>query len=122
MVGSSYRSLIVAASLAIAGVMEGACTSDSCSGTGETFVVFAPSAATSEIPVCTAATASDYDATAAPIPIDGGFQGSFPGAPLSRAAIGQCEGICGQSFANDPCCLSAWEPNTILCPPSCVPQ
>ncbi len=99
-----------------------ACTSgDGCSNP-ETFVVYEPGAVVSAIPLCGSATTAD--ASFGSLTIDGSFVSSspFPGSvALSSTAIQQCAQICVTASATIPCCVSVWEPNTILCPPACVP-
>jgi hypothetical protein len=45
---------------------------------------------------------------------------TFSGPPLSSATIEQCETLCALTLANVPCCLSTWEPDTVVCPPPCT--
>jgi hypothetical protein len=91
-------------------------SSDSCGTAPETFVAYAPGALVSDIPLCNA---SDSGAP----PIDGASFGALPGSsPLSSAGVAECETICTTSVSVVPCCVSMWEPNTVLCPPQCVAQ
>jgi hypothetical protein len=106
--------------LAVEASATSGCSSDSCSGQNapEMFIVFAPGASTSAIPLCTS---DDVAPPATTTSIDGGILAPFAGAPQSKAAIAQCEVLCAGATAEAPCCLSQWEPDTVLCPPACTP-
>ena len=114
-----FRASILA-SVALLSSGTGACRSDSCGDTQETFVSYVPGVTTSAIPLCTSATAV----------ADGGSglfaSGPAPGFPaaasLSAAAVAECQATCGQGGTAVPCCVSMWEPDTVLCEPSCIPN
>jgi hypothetical protein len=98
-----YALVLAAAAMATSG-----CTQSGSNGiygcTGpETFVVYDPGAEVSAIPVCAGATTSGA-------------------APLSDAGVAQCVALCSGASGTVPCCQSAWEPDTVLCPPACLPQ
>ncbi len=93
-----------------------ACDSASC-GSAAMFQVYEPEVDASAIPLCTSA-ASATEATT----LDGGSYAAFAGAsPLSSAALAACRALCAQASEPSPCCVSVWEPNTVLCQPACVP-
>ena len=76
----------------------------------QTFVAYDPGAAVAAIPLCNAG-----DASAPGV-------GELPGSSaLSEAGVSQCEAICTQSAAALPCCVSMWEPNTVVCSPCFAP-
>jgi len=115
------------AALPFLGGTVGGCSSSTCTNGGETFQVFQPASSTSAIPLCTDGTDAGplgpYGTTRR-IQIDGGPGGQvFPGASnLSPAAITQCALVCaGAPGGTIPCCLSQWEPQTVICSPACVP-
>jgi hypothetical protein len=120
--GRFARCALVVITLAgVASVMTGCTSSDGCTSP-ETFVVYEPGAAVSAVPLCSNATTAD--ASFGSLTIDGSFISfsPFPGSvTLSAAGFTQCEAICAGANATVPCCVSVWEPNTILCPPACVP-
>ena len=95
-----------------AGASSPACTGSVGNCTGPTyFEAFQPSASTSAIPVCT----DVVDAA-----VGGASSVGFGGASaLSAKGVAQCQAICAGSVQSGSCCLSQWEPETVVCTPAC---
>ena len=111
----------------------GGCASDgNCNNFSTTsYLVFQSGAPTSAISVCTDGTDSGFSppsyyygsmAPDAALSIDGARGYPFPGSPPeSNKALQQCAAVCGGATFSIPCCLSQWQPETVVCYPPCIP-
>jgi hypothetical protein len=109
--------VVVALAGSIAGASMTACSSSNsqCNG-GTSFLAFGVTQ-TQSVPFCT----TTDDAAVGVVQFEGGTSASFVGAPpLSAAGLAECAALCSQDLSGDvPCCLSQWEPLTVVCLPAC---
>jgi hypothetical protein len=88
-----------------------------CSGSNgaPSFLAFAPGALVSAIPLCDDVTDAGDGGE---LSIDGAIGFAFAGAPhVPHAGLEQCAMICSTATYEISCCLSQWEPQTVVCYP-----